>query len=906
MNRCSIWKRRSLVIACASATASISAPATAQQDVATESRGQIKVQVTGTNIPRSDVETALPVQVITREDIARSGSTTVAELMSKVSANILGFNDQLSIGDQLSERPRPGLSSVNLRGIGDGSTLVLVNGRRVANYAFDGGTVDVNSIPVAAIDRVEILKDGASAIYGTDAIAGVVNFILRKDFQGVEVTGYGSWPQHGGANQYQAIISAGHGDLAKDKFNVFVSASYQKDEVLRAADREFSRTGFRPEVGLFAFNLLSFPANIPTSERGFLNPAYATGCALPSSIPAPPDFLGIPGRWCAYDPGATADVLPPVERTSVLGRATFQVTADLQLFAEAGYAYNRFTLTLPTTPVAQGFMFNQEPVRYPAGGPFYPTAFATENGLSGDLNLRYRTEQLGNRVDQVDTSALRAVLGADGTYGGWDYSAAILYSRTHQSDDLASGYVSQQRLLSALQTGLINPFGPSGPEGNALLEGTRVSGPYHDATGSTWLIDGKASKDILPLAGGPLAVAVGAEARGEKLENSFSALTNSGDIVTVGQRQSVGGSRNVQALYAEASVPFAKGWESQLAARYDHYSDFGGTVNPKVALRWQPMKSLLLRTSWGTGFRAPTLYDLYTPLGQIGTLPPDFPDPVRCPVTGRSDDCAGEFLALGGGNPNLQPETSQQFNAGVVWEPLAGLSVSFDYWKIEKRNVISGLSPEMVFDDYARWGSTNVIRGPVDPAYPNLPGPIETVVLWNENLGNLRTSGYDIDIRWRGPVTSIGRFTFALNGTYIRTYELNSNGVEYVSGAGNNNFGAIPRWRHYASLNWSHGPWSATLGQSFQNGYSECDELTVDPETGVCLLNRRVGTYSLWDLQGQYAGFKNTTITLGIKNLFDRDPPFTQHPSGFANSHDATYADPRGRTYYASLTYAFK
>jgi iron complex outermembrane recepter protein len=162
------------------------------QDAA-EPRGVIRIEVTGTNIPRTEGEAALPLQIITREDIERSGSASVAELMSKVSANVGGFNDQLSIGNQIQPFPRPGLSSVNLRGIGDGSTLVLINGRRVANYAFDGGAVDVSAIPLAAIDRVEILKDGASAIYGTDAIAGVVNFILRKDFQGVEVTGLGSW-----------------------------------------------------------------------------------------------------------------------------------------------------------------------------------------------------------------------------------------------------------------------------------------------------------------------------------------------------------------------------------------------------------------------------------------------------------------------------------------------------------------------------------------------------------------------------------------------------------------------------------------------------------------------------------------------------------------------------------------
>lgn len=249
------------------------------------------------------------MQTITREDIERSSSANVAELMSKVSANVGGFNDQLSIGNQIQAFPRPGLSSVNLRGIGDGSTLVLINGRRVANYAFDGGAVDVNAIPLAAIDRVEILKDGASAIYGTDAISGVV--------------------------------------------------------------------------------------------------------------------------------------------TSAFGRATFQLRPDVQFFAEASYTYHRFGLTIQPSPAFRGFSTQGLPVLYPAGGPFYPTQFATANGLSGDLSLWYRTVPLGNRLNDVDTHALRAVVGVDGSALGWDYDAAILYSTNRQSDNFASGYVSERKLIDA-------------------------------------------------------------------------------------------------------------------------------------------------------------------------------------------------------------------------------------------------------------------------------------------------------------------------------------------------------------------------------------------------------------------------------------------------------------------------
>ena len=858
-----------------------------------------RIDVTGSHIARSEAESALPVQTITREDIERSGTTTTAELMSKVSANILGFNDRLSIGNQIEAFPRPGLSSVNLRGIGDGSTLVLINGRRVANYAFDGGAVDVNSIPLSAIDRVEILKDGASAIYGTDAIAGVVNFILRKDFRGSELSGFGTVTQHGGGDQYQASGSVGHGDLAKDRFNAFVSASYTKDTVLRAADREFTRTGYRPGDGLLSFNLLSFPANIVAARRT-VSPNFASGCAPPVSFA----FVFGGNAVCAYDPASLADVLPPVERTTVFGRATFQLHSAHQLFAEAVYAHNRFALTLPATPVFRAFLTGGQPLLYPASGPFYPSAFAAENGISGDLNLRYRATQLGNRVNDVDTRALRTVVGLEGVVAGWDYDTAILYSENRQRDHFARGYVSQQRLLDAFATGLINPFGPSGPEGDALLASTQVAGDFHDATGSTLLADAKASRDLLRLPGGPLAVALGTEARREKLVNTFSALADSGDVVAAGgDHHPVSASRSVQALYVEASIPFAPAFESQLAARYDHYGDFGSTVNPKVALRWQPMKTLLLRASWGTGFRAPTLYDLFTP-AQHGIGSPDLGDPLRCPVTGRAEDC-GDLPFVIGGNPALQPETSKQFSAGVVWEPVSGFAVTLDYWRIDKRNVFGALGADVVLGDLSRWGATNLVRGPADTNFPNLPGPIETIVLLNQNLGNLRTSGYDVDWRWRLPETRVGRLTLGLNGTYIQTLELQANGTDYQSFAGNNDFAAVPRWRHYASLGWSRGPWTATLAQTFQNGYSECDERTRDDE-GICRGTRRVGSYTLWDLQAGYAGFRNTRIVVGIRNLFDRSPPFAQYSSGFSSGDDAQYADPRGRTFYAKLAFTFR
>ena len=880
--------------ACTAMLAAVASPVLAQENA--DVRGTIRIEVTGSNIPRTDVESALPIQIITREDIERSGSTTVTELMSKVSANVLGQNDQLSIGAFTT----PGLSSVNLRGIGSGDTLVLLNGRRVANYAFDGSAVDVNSIPLAAVERVEILKDGASAIYGTDAVAGVVNFILRNDFRGVEVTGYGSWPEHGGGEQYQAVMSAGFGDLPKDKYNVFVTALYQKDQPLPAIERPFSRTAYRPDEGLVQLPPTPFPANIFSRPRLY-NPSFASGCAPPNSLPV--TSARTPGDACGLDYITYSMIVPQVERTAVYGRVTLQASADHQLFTELAYSDNRLTIGKAPTVIAPFTNPNFVITRYPAGGPFYPTDFAAANGLSGDLDLLFNTAPLGPQVNRVDTSAWRAVLGAQGLLAGWDYATALTYSRNDQSDSLRSGWVSLTRLNEAMATGLVNPFGPSGPEGDALLASTQVSGEIHTARGTTLDFLVKGSRDIVALPGGPLAMAVGAEARRERLSNDYTSLVTDGDIPSLPIAvQSVSGSRSAQAFFVEASVPFARGFEGQIAARYDRYSDFGSTWNPKVALRWQPVRSLLLRASWGTGFRAPPLYDLHTPQEKFTLL--FFEDPLRCPITGADQDCV-VLPAVTGGNPSLQPETSKQVNAGVVWEPVAGLSMGIDYWRIAKDNLIGTLAPQTIFDNFALYAPTNIVRGPVDPQYPDLPGPIINVILTNQNLGHLVTSGVDVDLRWRGPATDIGRFRFALNGTYISEWKMQPDGYAYESAVGRNAVGVpgpFPRWKHYASLDWQYGAWGATLAETFQSGYED----TNNPQGSKPLPPRSVSSYELWDLQARYSGLNNVRFAVGIRNLFDRAPPFTNQPFTYQVGYDPNYAEPRGRTFYASITLTFK
>ncbi|MGH6624671.1 MAG: TonB-dependent receptor plug domain-containing protein, partial [Burkholderiaceae bacterium] len=724
-----------------------------------------RVLVTGSHIRQTDVEGALPVQVITREEIQRSGVTTVEQLLERVPANVNPFNAALTIGNG----GNPGLSSANLRGLGGGSTLVLLNGRRLGNYAFDGESVDLNSIPLAAIERVEVLKDGASAIYGTDAIAGVINFILRKDYQGAEISGNFAATQHGGGNEGQVNLTVGYGDPMRDGFNVFASLGYQKQQALRAIDRDFARTAYRPEQGINGLNPLVFPSNVFDRSTGrILNPTAAAGCLPPTAIPTrvfggnfEADALA-----CGYDFAAAIDLLPEIERTSALVRGTWRLNADLDLFAEALLGRNRLEAAIAPNPIPPMTAFG--PLRYPAGGPYYPTAFAAANGLAGDLMISFRATELGPRTNTTTSDTQRYVLGAEGRVAGWDYNVAAVYNANQQENAYSGSFVYANRIIPAMATGLINPWGPSGPEGSALLASTTYSGTPQKADGTTSLINAFASREIANLPAGPLALALGAEARRERLSYDWDPEVLSGNSPLGDQLRAISDSRSVYSLFGELNVPIVRGLDAQLAVRFDDYSDFGSTTNPKIALRWQPLSSLLLRGSWGKGFRAPPLYSLSEPTTASGLSLIE--DPVRCPVTDAIDDCEAIVNVYYGGNPDLQPETSTQWNVGFVWEPVRGLSLGADYWAIEQKGIIQMLPEEDLLRYHQRFPD-RIVRGPVDPNYPNLPGPIVSIDASPLNLGTTQTSGIDVFFNWTAPAQDWGQVRVGMQGTYVRQWE---------------------------------------------------------------------------------------------------------------------------------------
>ena len=899
------------------AAAQQSLPLAAQQDLAPVVQ-LAKVEVTGSKIARIDGESGLPVQIITREELLDGGVQTMQELLQRISANqsFGSFTPAQGEGKILV-----GFTAASLRGLGSQRTLILLNGRRLAPYALSGGqSVDLSSIPASALERVEILKDGASAVYGTDAIGGVINFILRKDYQGAEVGANYYGTDEGGGNNGRFSITAGHGDLATDKYNAFFSASYFKQDALKATQREFTKTSYLPALGFNGTSGASYPANILQRNfrtgqyygfRGSRNPtipfpggATPTSCLLPFSFPT----TGAPDSpySCGFDFASTSETIPEAEQINAFGRFAWQFAADHQFFAEGAYYRGQFTQRISPTPVSS--RFTQTPMTLPSTSPYYPTDFVA--GLPGGdptlpLELSYRTVELGPRTDRANVDQWNAVAGLNGVIAGWDYQLAAIYTANQQTDNYISGAVYESKFGPLLRSGAINPFAPNSDATLALMRATQVTGPANDNRASNYGATFNVANTVYDLPGGPLAVSFGMEGRRESLEQSNSDFIVGGDVLGGGGDvpSLLVSKRSVFSLFGEVNIPITKSLEANVAVRYDHYSDFGGTTNPKVTLRWQPAREVVLRASYGTGFRAPTLSDLFQPVS-YGFTDTDIQDPIRCPVTGDYVDCDAGIRTKVGGNPLAQPETSQQANVGVVLQPTKSLSATMDYYWVTVDNVIQAIPANVILGtDYANW-TRLVVRNPPDSQYPNLPGQIDYIVQYPVNVGTLTTSGIDFSVQWQAPPLSLGQFSFSYSGTYVLSYEVGGyQSPDVPSGPGTRGLsGAISRFRQYAQLNWSDGPWAATLANGYQSGY---DENCLAGDASGCI-TRRVGAYTTWDLQARYTGVKDLTLSLGVMNLMNTTPPLTNQGSNFQVGIDPTYADPRGRLFYGSMRYAFK
>ena len=868
--------------------------ASAQQEQAA------RVIITGSNIPRTEAEGVSPVQTITRDEIERSGVITATDLVNRISSNMSGYSPTQALGDS----GKPGFSGASLRGLGGSNTLVLLNGRRIANYAFDSGGVDLNTIPLSAIERVEVLLDGASAIYGTDAIGGVINFITRTDYSGGEAMAFNDSPRQLGGSKQQQALAGGTGNLRSDGFNLFGSIDFQKMQAIRAIDREFAKTSFLPQYGINKTSGNVFPANVQTAT-GVINPGFATGCFPPVSIPQP-------NGTCRYDYASRIDIVPPQEKTSAFLSGAFRVSQAMQLFGELNYVHNVTTFAVSEVPASAATTFNGDPLLYPANGPFDPYA-----GARGNLNIFWRAIPAGRRTDEATSDAARAVVGMKGLVLDWDYNVGLSYNWNKAVDRYTDGWVYESKLLPAMFTGLINPFGPQTAAGQALLDSTKITGVVRDATGRVPTVDARVTKELTRMPAGPLGIALGVEVRQEKFVDDPKSVLASGDVLGGGGNQShEEGSRNVKALYAELSVPIVRTLEGQMAVRMDRYSDFGSTTNPKVGLKWTPIRELGFRGAYNKGFHAPSLFDLHGPQIRSNTAN-THDDPARCPggvpvnPATQALDCNVQQDSRIGGNTDLQPEKSKQFSLGMIAEPWRAASVTVDYYNIERSNTISTLSDDLVFSDPAKY-SALIVRGPGAPGDPaGTPGVIDYIDLRTLNLGKIKTNGLDVSFRAQTPRFAFGTLKFGLQGNRVLKYQYqvekdgpysNNLGLfAFVNDGNGSTYRIIPTWRHYATATWELQDWALTLANSYTSSYRDANanQPPSPPQ------DNKVSAYRLWDLFATFTGEKNLTLIVGVRNLFDRDPPFSNQGQTFQVGFEPKFADPAGRSIFGKLIWKF-
>jgi iron complex outermembrane recepter protein len=916
----------------------------------TASDGPQRIEITGSSIKRIAAEGALPVQVIRAEEMTRAGITSAEQLLASIGANGNGIDNLTTNqgGDflnSLASKPHNnGAAAANLRGLGSQYTLVLLNGRRLSAHGLNGQSVDLNSIPLAAVDRVEVLKDGASAIYGADAIGGVINFILKRDYSGLELTAFLDKTQHGGGDIYRGSVLFGLGDLQSQGFNVMASVTYDKNERLRGNQRDF-HNGIQPDRGLGPDTTGTPYANIGTGGGTALSGGYTlpgvTGtqnrvsllglqgkCNSVTDMYAyPTEITGFTNaqKACAYDYGRQWSLIQPVDRTSFVARASFQLSPDHTATIEAVASNTKSSLEY--TPI----QLTTAAYQYPVTGPYYqnlavlaPTFFKATNTDANDkrvffdatkpLRIRWRCDICGPRQQDTTTNAARLLAGMEGVLSGWDYKLGVSGAQSEAKTKYGDGIMLVAPLSAALLSGVVNPFLAPGqsqtPQAIEAINAAKAKGlSLYGGKASVTQIDGVLSRpDLLQLPAGPLGLAVGFDSRKETYRFD-DGTPGQAQVTGVGAPPSLSqANRTINAVFAEVNVPIIKNLDLQVAGRFDKYSDFGSTTNPKVALRYQPLSELLFRGSYSQGFHAPDFDPLYggTSVSQFNS---DINDPVLCPG-GKPTDAAGTGCGIRpeidtSSNPKLKPEKSKQFSVGVVVSPAPWLSASLDFYRIELTDRISALSGQALIANYQQF-SQYVIRDPVTREILRVEAPFQ-------NQAGDQTQGVDVNVNLNFK-TGFGDIRANLEGTYIDKYKTRFSSadpwVERVGQFGDTTYGfdLHVRWKHSLSGTWSSGPISATLTQNFTAGY--LDE--VDGYgSGVILqdkgFQKNVKSYTTYNASVSWTGIKDLTLTAGIKNLLDEKPPFSLHnvDNVAGAGWDARVGDARGRAFTLRATYKF-
>ena len=879
-----------------------------------------RVEITGSLLRRIEGETALPTTTLSTDEIVKAGATNAEQAMSLVTQNQSGTVTSGSVSGT-----NGGAAYASLRNLGANRTLVLLNGKRVVQNPFATAGVDLNTLPTAALDRIEILSDGASSTYGTDAIAGVVNFITRKEYKGLTVGGEAQFPEEGGGEVYVANVLGGWGTLAKDGWNVFGGFNYRKQEPMLGTERDFSRTSFIPDRGFNGTSPTTFPANYSQTVGTTTittNPSLP-GCQPPLSIQTGPGPLGLGTNRCGADTQGFTQTVPDQEQWSAFLRGSLALGKDHTAYAEYFFANNTLKTQIAPSPES-GFVMGPD-------SPFYPGKGITpitdpRLDPTRTISINWRTTAIGPRQTEQSNDTQRIVLGLEGVIVGWDYQAAYNWSNSQTTNVFTSGWPKTSALSSGVRgtsgAPYLNPFGDQSAAGLAYLQANQVLGEMQNGESTLQSLTAVASRQFGSLPGGPMSIGLGAEFRKEDMVyNTNAAVREAASSGLAGSGLLRQGDRDIWAIGLEMAFPVLKNLEIGASVRYDDYSDFGGTTNPKISVKYTPVQNLLLRGSYNTGFAAPSLYNLYLPNSTTFTGG-RYNDPVLCPngvvntAAGgvATRDCGIQFQQLQGGNADLQPEESSAWTIGFVFQPTPQVSFGVDYWDYTITTNISTIGENAIFADTNKYANLFVrcsqapaeLKATVPGCRQVPPGdPLAYIINTFLNLGDTKTTGFDFQFNWNPTATEYGRFSLNWRGTYVTKYEfqIEPGGVWY-NPVGNYNAqfqGPVQRFRQVLNLGWEYGAWNANLIYNFSSGYKDQNSGIAAPYN-----DNSVGNYDIFNLAVGYKGIKGLTLGLGVLNLLDTDPPFSNQTRRFqARGYDDRFHNPLGRTWTIGAKYEF-
>jgi outer membrane receptor protein involved in Fe transport len=837
-----------------------------------------RIKVTGSHIKRTDMEGPSPVTSLTSQDIANSGVTDLIGLFTKLPAAGQGtFSTQGNSSDGTAN----GGSSVSLRGLGADSTLILVNGRRISVSPFaneiDTAFVDINNIPISAIKRVDILKDGASATYGSDAIAGVINIILKDDYDGLEVSAtVGDTADGGGKETSTSLL---FGSSSEKASHTFVVDYFDREEIL-GADRYYTSSA----------NQTALRPNDPYAADGRSSSGFPGTIALASnnSIRVPDTFGNdvcpaedITGTLCRYDFAPMSSVVPASERVSFMYMGNFEINDTLRAFIELNGQNSKTTIRGAASPSFNELFMSADNVNHPFADD------ETSQFYQQDLTMRRRLVEIGDREKRVDSDYYRGVFGFQGEFNNWDYEAAYSYIKSDSIERGVNGFPNSRRTQEAIDSGLWNPFEPSANSQEALNFIETQTTRYGKSTSKSF--DGMISGPIMEMSSGQLMLAVGAEYREETISDNPDDQFLRGDVFGTEATQA-NGERDNTSIFGELAIPVTETLNIQVAVRHEDYSDFGTTTDPKVAFIWTPMDELSIRGSYGTAFRAPSLSQIG--LGSTDESP-SLVDTVRCAAIGNVDQACElfEYTAQLAGNPDLGPEESKSYNLGVIYEVTEDIDFSLDYYSYDIENVI-GKDTQFVFTTQGNNQSVvqRIPTGRVDD-----PGQVVVIFDRFENLFDLKTTGLDLDVGYRLS-TDMGDFKFNYVLNYVLSYEDIRTGGRLFADEGSFE---QPEIRWTASTSWIQDDWSANFAINYIGEFEEDAPVRTRTDGSIA---PDIDAFISVDTTVSYAGIENTILTLGATNLLNEEPPFSYSSSaGYVSSVHNT----QGRFAYVQATYKF-